>query len=167
MTKKDRAASAADQWNREKPGLNTGPMVALGRLGEATQKIRQDYLEPNFAAHGLKAGDFDVLATLRRSGPPYALTPTELYQNAMISSGGMTARADRLEKAGLVERKPHPTDRRALTIGLTKKGLVLIDRVLPDHVAAQERATTGLTETELETLSALLAKLIAGLEKEQ
>lgn len=163
MTKKDRAASAADQWNRELPGLNTDPMVALGRLGEATQRIRKDFLEPNFAAHGLKAGEFDVLATLRRSGPPYALTPTDLYQNAMISSGGMTARADRLEKAGLVERKPHPTDRRALTIGLTEKGRVLIDRVLPDHVAAQERATAGLSGAEMKTLSDLLRKLIDGL----
>ena len=163
MTKKDRAASAADQWNRELPGLNTDPMVALGRLGEATQRIRKDYLEPNFAAHGLKAGEFDVLATLRRSGPPYALTPTDLYQNAMISSGGMTARADRLEKAGLVERRPHPTDRRALTIGLTEQGRVLIDRVLPDHVAAQERATAGLSGAELNALSDLLRKLIDGL----
>ncbi|NMM43836.1 MarR family transcriptional regulator [Rhodospirillaceae bacterium KN72] len=164
MTKIDRAKSAADQWNREKPELNTGPMVALGRLGEATQRIRRDYLEPNFAVHGLTSGDFDVLATLRRSGPPYALTPTDLYRNAMISSGGMTARADRLEKAGLVERKPHPTDRRALTIGLTKKGLALIDRVLPDHIAAQEKATAGLSGAELETLSALLGKLIGGLD---
>lgn len=156
----DRAETARLQWEKEMPGLNLQPMVVLGRLAEAAQLVMSRYLEPAFSSHDLKQGEFDVLATLRRAGPPYALTPTELYRSTMISSGGMTFRIDRLEKAGHIEREAHPTDRRALLICLTDKGKATIDGMLPTYVEAQERAVAALNPADREALAELLRMLI-------
>lgn len=158
----DRAERARRQWQREIPEIaeQLSPMVLLGRLNEASQVMGRDYLAPAYADIGLKTGEFDVLATLVRSGPPYKLTPTELYRTTMMSSGGMTARVDKLEKAGLVERCPHPDDRRALTVCLTPKGLNLIKGQMPDYIATQQKAVSGLSEKEQQQLSDLLEKLI-------
>uniref|UniRef100_UPI003D0C74BB MarR family winged helix-turn-helix transcriptional regulator n=1 Tax=Roseibium sp. TaxID=1936156 RepID=UPI003D0C74BB len=109
----DRAERACKQWQKEMPEFRDRllPMILLGRLNEASQVMSRDYLAPAYADIGLKIGEFDVLATLVRTGPPYKLTPTELYRTTMMNSGGMTARLDKLEKAGYVERCPHPEDR--------------------------------------------------------
>lgn len=159
----DRATRAAEQWARERPDLDTGSMVLLGRLGEAALVIARDRLNPAFAAFGLQPGEFDVLATLRRSGAPYALTPTGLYEAAMISSGSMTNRIDRLEKAGLVERRPNPADKRGTLVALTAEGLALIESAVETHVANQQAIVSGLLESERKQLSELLGKLIASL----
>ena len=94
-------------------------MALFGRLNEASERVMRDHINPLFAKSGLHPGEFDVLATLRRSGAPYTLSPTQLYEAAMISSGGMTDRIDRLERAGLVVRRPDPRDRRGKLIVLT------------------------------------------------
>src|ERR1700761_8721899 len=93
----DRAEAAVEQWARERPDLPSLPMALLGRLSEAAERVMRDHINPLFAEAGLQSGEFDVLATLRRSGAPYMLSPTRLYEAAMISSGGMTDRLDRLE----------------------------------------------------------------------
>jgi DNA-binding MarR family transcriptional regulator len=159
----DRADLAIEQWARERPDLRTLPMALFGRLNEASGRVTRDHLNPLFARAGLQTGEFDVLATLRRSGAPYTLSPTQLYEAAMISSGGMTDRIDRLERAGLVVRRPDPRDRRGKMIVLTDSGKRLIDETISRHVANEERLLLTLTEAEQETLSALLGKLIAGL----
>lgn len=158
----DRAARAQRQWQKEVPEIadKLTPMVVLGRLNEAAQVMNADYLAPAYAKIGLKTGEFDVLATLVRSGPPYKLTPTELYRTTMMSSGGMTARIDKLEKAGLVERCPHPEDRRALSVCVTGKGLQLIKGMMPAYVEIQHDAVNGLTADEQSALARLLEKLI-------
>ncbi|WP_257458872.1 MarR family winged helix-turn-helix transcriptional regulator [Archangium lipolyticum] len=156
----DRAMKAAEQWRGERPDIETGPMVVLGRLLEAAHRIAQERLNPLFAEYGLQPGEFDVLATLRRSGAPYELTPTALYDAAMISSGSMTNRIDRLEKAGLVKRRPHPTDRRGTLVALAPKGLDVIERAIGPHVRNQQMILSVLTKSEQEQLSNLLAKLI-------
>lgn len=158
----DRAQKAADQWARERPDLDTDAMMLLGRLGEAALVIARDRLNPVFAGFGLQPGEFDVLATLRRSGAPYALTPTDLYEAAMISSGSMTNRIDRLEKAGFVTRQPNPADKRGTLVALTAEGLALIDQAVGAHVANQQAALAVLEEREREQLSHLLEKLLAG-----
>ena len=135
-------------------------LVVFGRLNEVSSLIALDCLAPLFARFGLQAGEFDVLATLRRSGSPYALTPTALYEATMVTSGAMTNRLDRLEKAGLILRAPHPNDRRGIVVRLTEKGLALIDAAVAAHVANEHEILSGLTQTERETLSHLLEKLI-------
>jgi DNA-binding MarR family transcriptional regulator len=157
----DRAAKAIEQWKRERPDLDVSPMAVLGRLNEASSLIARDRLAPLFARFGLQAGEFDVLATLRRSGAPYALTPTALYEATMVTSGAMTNRLDRLEKAGLILRGPHPNDRRGIVVQLTGKGLALIDEALTAHVANEHEILADLSDAEREMLARLLGKLIA------
>ncbi len=72
----DRADLAAAQWARERPDLRTLPMTLFGRLNEAAERVMREHINPLFAGAGLQAGEFDVLATLRRSGAPYQLSPT-------------------------------------------------------------------------------------------
>lgn len=159
----DRAGTAAAQWRRERPDIDPFPMEVVGRLWEAGQVISRDHIQPLFEAHGLQAGEFDVLATLRRAGAPHALTPTALYEVLMLSSGGMTNRIDRLEKAGLIARRKHPTDRRGTLVELTAAGLALIDGMLAAHVANERAALAALSGAEQAQLNTLLAKLLAGL----
>ena len=159
----DRASRAAAQWAVQRPDLDMLPMEVLGRLNEASQLVIRERQTPLFARHGLQHGEFDVLATLRRSGERDGLTPTALFEAAMMSSGGMTARIDRLEKVGLVERRPHPTDRRATLVRLTDKGFALIDAIMPSHQDTAREALAGLSVDEQKALNALLARLIAGL----
>ncbi len=138
-------------------------MEALGRLHEASILVSRERQAPLYARYGLQQGEFDALATLRRSGAPEGLTPTALFEAAMMSSGGMTARIDRLEKAGLVERRPHPTDRRATLVRLTDKGFDLIETIMPRHEEAARDILAPLSLDEQKTLNALLARLISGL----
>src|ERR1700709_1769553 len=112
----DRADIAVKQLARERPEIPGLPMAIFARLSDAAERAMRDHMNPLFAEAGLQPGEFDVLATLRRSGPPYMLSPHTLYEAAMISSGGMTNRVDRLERAGLVERRPDPNDRRGKLI---------------------------------------------------
>lgn len=160
----DRAEKAAQQWAREYPDLVTGPMVLLGRLGEARERILRNHLAPLFDAAGLHPGEFDVLATLRRSGSPYTLSPTELYNTAMISSGSMTNRINRLQKAGLIERCRNPEDGRSSLVVLSESGLSLIDRLIGAHVENQRDAVGNLSEDEQHQLSDLLKKLLNNTE---
>ena len=159
----DRADVAIQQWARERPDLPSLPMAVLGRLTDAAERVIRDHMNPLFADAGLQPGEFDVLATLRRSGQPYMLSPTQLYEALMISSGGMTARLDRLERAGFIERRPDPSDRRGKLIALTETGKRVIDETLSRHVVNEQRILASLTQAEQERLNALLKKLIAGL----
>lgn len=140
------------------------PMLVLGRLAEAAQRIASEHLRPFFLSHGLQPGEFDVLATLRRAGAPHALSPTALYEATMVTSGAMTGRVDRLEAAGLITRQPDGTDRRAVLVVLTAKGLALMDRILGPHVANGQRVLSGgLAVDEQALLANLLGKLLSGL----
>ncbi len=159
----DRADIAIEQWSRERPDLPALPMAVFGRLSEAAERVMRDHMNPLFAEAGLRPGEFDVLATLRRSGPPYMLTPTRLYEATMISSGGMTNRLDRLEAAGLVERRPDPNDRRGKLIGLTASGRRLIDDTIAKHVGNEVQLLSALSTPEQLKLNALLRKLIGAL----
>jgi DNA-binding MarR family transcriptional regulator len=159
----DRAENAVKQWTRERPDLPSLPMELFGRLSDASERVLRDHMNPLFAEAGLQPGEFDVLATLRRSGKPYLLSPTRLYGAAMISSGGMTDRLDRLERAGLVERRPDPNDRRGKLIALTDSGKRVIDETIGRHVANEVRLLSVLSSAEQKKLNALLKKLITGL----
>ncbi len=159
----ERATRATDEWARERPDLDPLPMAVLGSLAEAAQLVARDHLRPFFAAHGLQLGEFDVLATLRRAGPPHALSPTALFEATMVTSGAMTGRIDRLERAGWVARRPDPGDRRGTLVTLTPEGHDLIDGLMPLHVANKQRVLSGLSRAEQEALLGLLTKLLATL----
>lgn len=159
----DHVEKILDQWNRERPDLDVGPMGLLGRITRLRGHLARE-IEAELEKHGLSSSSFDVLATLRRSGAPYRLSPGELIATTMVTSGTMTNRIDQLEKAGLVERTTNPDDRRSMIIALTSKGLATVDAAVTAHVANQHRLVEGLTEEDREALDGLLAKFLAKFE---
>jgi DNA-binding MarR family transcriptional regulator len=151
------------QWASERPDLDASPMGIFGRLSRGA-KLLDRSLAATFAEFGLNGGEFDVLATLRRSGEPYSLTPTELFRSMMLSSAAMTNRIDRLEERGLVERSPDPDDRRGVRITLTGEGLELVNRAVEAHVAGEGKLLDPLSAEERERLAGLLRKLLVSME---
>ncbi|GGV21152.1 MarR family transcriptional regulator [Kitasatospora herbaricolor] len=158
----DHVDKLLEQWRRERPDLDVSPMAVIGRLKRLTRLIEAD-LRRTFAEHGLDPASFDVLATLRRSGPPYRLTPAELMRTSMVTSGAVTQRLDRLEARGLVARTPSETDGRVVHVALTADGRALIDQALPDHVANEHRLLSGLTAPQRDGLAETLRDLLESL----
>ncbi|WP_266168349.1 MarR family winged helix-turn-helix transcriptional regulator [Dyella subtropica] len=149
-------------WGRERPELDVAPMAVVGRilhLGRAFEARANTVLRDL----DLHYTDLDVLATLRRSGAPYRLTPTALRRSVLITSGAMTACLNRLEKSGLVSRSPEDNDRRSLIAALTPKGRTLIDKAVVVRFAEARDAVSGLTRSERTDLARLLKKLGASL----
>jgi len=151
------------QWANELPDLDTEPMTILGRAYRLTNLVRPS-IEETFASFGLDRGEFDVIATLRRSGVPYRLTPTELYTSLMISSGGLTHRLDRLQKAGLVVRERSADDGRSVVVGLTKEGARLAETAFRADMASESFHLAGLSPKDRVDLASLLCKLLISLE---
>jgi len=146
------------QWHRERPDLDVSAMAIIGRIGRLERLIRPR-LEEVFAEHGLESWEFDVLATLRRSGKPYSLTAGQLLDSMMIASGTMTNRLDRLEKKGLLQRGKDAADGRVVQVALTRAGLSRINKTLPDHARNETRIVGGLTEEDRQRLIELLRRL--------
>jgi DNA-binding MarR family transcriptional regulator len=151
-----------EQWRRERPELDHSPIGVVGRVSRLARELEQR-LEPVYREHGLEPGWHDVLATLRRSGPPYELRPSELTGTLMLTSSGTTKRLDRLERAGLVERAPDPQDRRGVLIRLTAAGRERIDATTEAHLENERRLLAALSDAEREELADLLRKLQLGI----
>lgn len=151
------------QWQRERPDLDVSPMGIIGRMTRLAKHLDRA-IQETFAEFGLTVGEFDVLATLRRSGRPYQLSPTDLFNTLMVSSGTMTHRIDRLEQAALVQRLPDPHDRRGTLIMLTDRGLELIEQAVAAHVANEHRILCALEASEKAALVDLLRKLLLSFE---
>ena len=151
------------QWNQEKPELDVTSMALIGRLKRIAQHLGTGMGE-TFAKHGLNTASFDMLATLRRSGPDYALSPNDLIASTMVTSGTMTNRIDQLCKAGWVERLKNPNDGRGFIISLTKSGREIIDAAIVDHVATQDRLLEGLNAQEQTQLNQLLTRFLSTFE---
>lgn len=152
-----------DQWRRERPDLDVTAMGILGRLKRLSTHLSRE-VEAVLQQNGLSSSSFDVLATLRRSGAPYRLSPGDLLATTMVTSGTMTNRIDQLEKAGLVERVVNPQDRRSVLIALTEKGFALVERTVTEHVVNQNRLVESLPADEKAALDGLLRKLLAAFE---
>ncbi|MER8084794.1 MarR family winged helix-turn-helix transcriptional regulator [Streptomyces sp. NPDC058316] len=160
---RDAVDQILDQWHEERPDLDLSAMGIFGRLGQLTLLLTPA-LEGVFARHGLRRGEFDVLAALRRSGPPYTLIPSALAKTLMLSRAGMTNRLDRLEADGLVERRLDPTDRRSFHVALTGRGHRVVDAAVTDHAANESRLLSALTPDERETLDHALRTLLQAIE---
>jgi len=153
----------AEQWARERPELDVRPMLVVGRLHRLAEILDQR-LRPVFADADLGNGDFDVLASLRRSGAPYKLTPTELADTTMVTSGAVTKRVDRLSRDGLVERSVSESDGRGRVVALTDKGKRVQEQLHPRHLANEDALLTALSPDERRQLATLLSKLLLDLE---
>ena len=143
----------------ETPEIDPEPMAILGRIYRISTRMAP-HMEALFARHGLDRGEFDVIATLQRSGPPYRLTPTALYTSLMISSGGLTHRLKRLEKAGLVRRPPSEHDGRSLLVELTAAGRTKAAAAFAEDMAVEASWLASFSPGERDDLKGLLRKLM-------
>ncbi|MCI4062605.1 MarR family transcriptional regulator [Micromonospora sp. R77] len=151
------------QWRRERPGMRPEPMAVFGRIYRLARLVG-DGQEKVYAGWGISRGEFDVLAALRRAGEPYALPPKALAAGLMLTSGGMTGRLDRLERAGLVRRTPDPADRRGLRIVLTDAGRRVVEESVDAGLAVQRRILDALPPDDQARLADLLRTLLATAE---
>jgi DNA-binding MarR family transcriptional regulator len=162
MPERDGVDLIIEQWREERPELDHSPIGIVGRISRLAREI-EARLERVYAEQGLEPGWHDVLATLRRSGPPFRMRPTDLTEALMLTSSGTTKRLDRLEKAGLIMRSPDPEDRRGTLITLTAAGRRLIDKVTEAHLANERNILGALSESDRRRLADLLRKLQLGL----
>ena len=142
-------------WQRERPDLDTRPMQVLSRVTRLARHLDRAR-RAAFAAHALEPWEFDVLSALRRSGPPYQLSPGRLVTETMVTSGTMTNRVDRLAGRGLVAREADPGDRRGVLVTLTAAGRAAVDAAL-DELLEQERSLlSSLDPDDADTLLSLI-----------
>jgi DNA-binding MarR family transcriptional regulator len=157
---RDEVDNLLEAWQREKPGLDVSPMEILSRISRLSRHLDRRRAAA-FGAHGLEPWEFDVLAALRRSGPPYQLTPGQLLRETLVTSGTMTNRVDRLAARGLVLREDHPGDRRGVLVQLTPSGSDTVDAALADLLAAEQTMVGALAVDDRDRLIAALRTLLA------
>jgi DNA-binding MarR family transcriptional regulator len=150
-------------WRSVRPDLDPSSTEVIGRIARmeyfVTRRVLQD-----LARHSINVGEFDVLAALRRKGEPYQLSPNQMQDMVLISSGALTNRINRLESAGLVKRSPDQDDRRGVNVTLTEKGLNVINDAVTHHLAAEAELLLPLDAAERQTLAALLKKMLLAQE---
>lgn len=151
-------------WAGELPDLDTTPMSILGRIYRISNLVRPS-IEETFAEFDLDRGEFDVISTIRKAGPPYRMIPTELYSLLMISSGGLTHRLDRLEKSGLIRRERSTQDKRSFEVALTDEGVRRAEAAFREDMKRELAHLDGLDEGERHALAVLLRKLAGSLER--
>ena len=154
----DHVATILRQWAQERPDLDPSPIAIVGRLSRLSRHFERQ-LEANYKRYDLQGGTYDLLATLRRHGAPYTLTPTQLQAEMMLSSGATTHRIDLLENRGLLERSPDPDDRRGTLVKLTATGKKLVDEVTETHLATEADLLAALSATQRRELATLLGRL--------
>ncbi|AWB91409.1 MarR family winged helix-turn-helix transcriptional regulator [Aeromicrobium chenweiae] len=145
-------------WQRERPDMDVSPMHVLSRVTRLAlhlDRARKDA----FADQGLEPSEFDVLSALRRAGEPYQLSPGQLVQETLVTSGTMTNRVDRLVRKNLVDRLPDPADRRGVQVRLTAQGRATVDGALDALLVAEKQLLAGLSPAEATQLADALRKL--------
>ena len=153
---KDSVDTILLQWLQARPDLDCSSMGVVGRVRRTGEQWKKN-MERVFKLHQLSSIEFDILATLRRSQTP--LTPTELYQTLMLSSGVMSTRIESLVQRGLLQRLASEEDRRSCRVELTEEGMVLIDLVVVEHIQNMENMLSPLNHEERDQLAELLKKL--------
>jgi DNA-binding MarR family transcriptional regulator len=159
----DHVARIQAEWARERPDLDVSPQGVIGRLHRLAGHLTEQLLVV-YRRFGLGEGDFDVLATLRRAGPPFERAPGELARFTMVTTGAMTKRIDRLERDGLVTRRRSTADGRGRVVALTPAGRELIDKAFTEHMSNERRLLDGLSSEDAEHLETLLATWLARFE---
>lgn len=159
---RDNVDRLIEQWRAQRTDLDPTPMGVVGRISRASRLLERELLD-HFATRDLLPGEFDILATLRRAGPPYRLSAGALVGTSMVTSGAITNRIDRLVAKELVSRETDPASRRRVLITITDRGRQLVDDVVVDHVDLEARLLTPLSAREQDQLAVLLRKLLTGL----
>ncbi len=145
-------------WRRERPDVDVSPMQVLSRVTRLALHLDRARKQA-FAEHDLESSEFDVLSALRRAGKPYQLSPGQLVQETLVTSGTMTNRVDRLVSKGLVKRLPDPVDRRGVQVRLTAPGRVAVDGAIDSLLEHEQDLLAGLTAEEATALADALRTL--------
>ncbi|GIE07050.1 MarR family winged helix-turn-helix transcriptional regulator [Paractinoplanes durhamensis] len=159
----DHVGRIQQAWEKERPDLDVRPQGVIGRLHRLAGHLTEE-LTLVYRRYGLGEGEFDVLAALRRAGAPFERAPGELAAFTMVTTGAMTKRLDRLERDGLVARRPSSTDGRGRVVALTEAGRELIDRAFTDHMRNERRLLDQLSPEDADRLEAILTTWLAGFE---
>ena len=160
----DEVDRLVEAWERERSDLDVTPMHVLSRVTRLARHLDRARRQA-FAASDLEGWEFDVLSALRRSGPPYQLSPGRLLRETLVTSGTMTNRVDRMEAKGLVERLPDPEDRRGVQVRLTERGCDAVDAALDALLAREHELLSGLSRSDAMRLADLLRVLVAPFER--
>lgn len=163
--RQDRVERIQEEWRRERPDVDVSPQGVIGRLHRLAARLGEEIAEV-YADHGLSEGEFDVLAALRRAGVPYERSAGDLAASTMVTSGGMTKRLDRLERAGLVSRRVSDADGRGRAVRLTADGLRLIDAAFSAHMANERRLLDLVPARDRRLLEGVLRSWLAELDPE-
>lgn len=145
-------------WQRERPDLNLDALQVLSRISRLAHHLDTGR-KSAFAKSDLESWEFDVLASLRRAGKPYALPPRELIKENLVTSGTMTNRIDQLEKRNLVSRRPDPADGRSVIVSLTETGKQLVDAAFSNLLEIEAELLADLSKADQAELATLLRSL--------
>ena len=159
----DHVARIQAEWQAELPDVDTSPQGVIGRLHRIANHLTGE-LTLLYAKYGLTEGEFDVLAALRRAGAPYERAPGELALHTMVTTGAVTKRVDRLEQAGLVDRRRSDADGRGRVVRLTPAGRRLIDKAFTAHMTNERRLLEPLSAAQQTQLEKLLTIWLDHLE---
>lgn len=163
---KDHVDFVVDQWRSAMPELDASSMKIFGRLLRLMKHLGKTHTQV-MAQFGFREGEFDVLATLRRAGEPYCLSPTQLYKSLLITSGAMTNRVNHLEQQGLIRRIADPDDKRSTLVSLTPQGLERIERALFVHTETQNALLRNLSDAQRAQLESLLREMLLTFPSEE
>ncbi|MGI5467605.1 MarR family winged helix-turn-helix transcriptional regulator [Streptomyces sp. CA-132043] len=163
MDRHDEIDQMLGQWSWASYDLPLGPMAISKRIQRISRRL-EELAADSLAPLGLEPGEFDVLATVLRSGPPYEVTPTRLSRSLLISAAGLTKRLARMEGRGLIHRRMDPDDRRSLLVSLSVDGHALAEKGVAIHGAATARLMGALTLDKQEQLAGLLRELLLSQE---
>lgn len=162
MDDNDRIDALVGQWAQQRPDVDRDAMALFARLNRAAELVNAR-TEALARAYGGNKGDGDVVFALRRSGPPYRLSPTAIARALLMTTGTMTGRLDRLERRGVIRRVPNPQDRRSLDIELTEEGLRMADEAVATHDATLREIAGGLSEADRVDLDRVTRTIITQL----
>ncbi|MFD0802634.1 MarR family winged helix-turn-helix transcriptional regulator [Streptomonospora algeriensis] len=161
---RDEVDGLVEAWRAERPDLDIEPLQVFSRASRLARHLDRAR-RAVFTEHGLEPWEFDVLAELRRSGPPYELSPGRLLRATLVTSGTMTNRIDRLAAAGLVHRGPDPADKRGVLVRLTPEGRERVDGALAALLNYEESLLSGVSREDRQTLASLLRSVLSPLDE--
>jgi DNA-binding MarR family transcriptional regulator len=150
-----------ENFEAEFPGASRSASEVAANLARAATALVAAIERPPRQAADLSASAFQTLAILDGAAEP--LTSQTISAQLLVSSASMTSLLDTLERRGLVERGPHPTDRRKVLVHLTAAGRKTVDRQLPVIHAVIADALHDVSEANRERLITLSTTLLARL----
>jgi DNA-binding MarR family transcriptional regulator len=150
-------------WIAQRPDLDFSPLEVLSRVDRLSRHLDRARREA-FSRSELEPWEWDVLSALRRAGEPYTLSPKQLLQQTLVSSGTMTNRIDRLVGRRLVSRAADPGDGRGVLVSLTEDGRIRVDAAITRLVDAEAHLLSMLSRADRDRLAGLLRKLSLGFD---